>query len=331
MISETTQRFWNENIVWDMLFPLDLRNQSYGCPPKYLEHYVDAGVTFTSISFAEDASDLDYAVKGIASQRKLIHSRPDLYIHALTMDDVLRAKAEGKLAVGMQSHGTAWFGKNLGVLEVFRELGLRAVQLVFNASNFVGGGCSDKADGGLTTYGTQVVREIERLKMVVDLAHTGYRTTLDTLEIATKPVMFSHVGIMALHQHYRNLRDDQIMALAKNRGVIGLSGNNAYIGDEHGAMSAIFRHLDHVVQLVGPDHVGFGFDFVFETDLLDQWAREMVTEWPDFQDPNWKGFRFQRPKDVIDLVQLMFDHGYPEDAIKKIVSGNFMRVCQEVW
>ncbi|WP_027170293.1 membrane dipeptidase [Mesorhizobium sp. WSM3224] len=331
MISDTTQSFWNNNIIWDMLFPIDGPTEKYGCPPKYLQHYVDAGVSFTAIDFAGDGGNLDDAVKVIASQRQLIQSQPHLLIHALTIDDVTRAKIEGKLAIGMQTHGTAWFGKNIGVLEVFRELGLRVVQLVFNTSNFVGGGCADQADGGLTTYGVHVVRELERLKMVVDLAHTGYRTTLEVMNMAEKPVIFSHIGIMALHQHYRNLRDDQILALAKNGGVIGLSGNNAYIGDEYGAMSAIFKHLDHVVQLVGPDHVGFGFDFVFETDVLNKWAEAATREFPAPKDPNWKGYRFQRPKDVINLVQLMFDHGYPEEAVKKIVSGNFMRVCKEIW
>lgn len=331
MISEATRIFWRENVVWDMLYPLDMMNQSYGCPEKYLDDYVEAGVNFTAISFAEDASNLEYAVKAIALQRQLIHSRPDVFIHALTVDDVLRAKRERKLAIGMQTHGTAWFGKDLGVLEPFRELGLRVVQLAFNASNFVGGGCSDKADGGLTTFGAKVLKEIERLRMVVDLAHTGYRTTLDVFEIANRPLMISHAGIMGIHQHYRNIRDDQLQALAKNGGVIGLSGNSAYIGDELGAMSEIFKHLDYVVQLIGPDNVGFGFDFVFETDKLDEWARSVEDEWPDSKASSFKGFRFQRPKDVITLVQLMFDHGYPEDAVRKILSGNFIRVCKEVW
>ncbi|RWP54518.1 membrane dipeptidase [Mesorhizobium sp.] len=330
-ISETTKRFWDTNLVWDMLYPLDDPGQPCGCPEKYLDHYIDAGISFTSITFAEDASNIEYAINNIARHRRLIQSRPDAFLHALTVEDVLKAKREGKLAIGMQVHGTAWFGKNVGVLEVFRELGLRTVQIAFNASNFAGGGCSDKADGGLTTYGNHVVREIERLRMLVDLAHTGYKTTLDILEIATQPVIISHAGIMGAHQHYRNIRDDQLRALARNGGVVGLSGNSAYIGDENGSMSAIFQHLDHVVQLVGPDHVGFGFDFVFEPAFLDEWARKNEDEWPDSKNPAFKGFRFQRPKNVIELVQLMFDHGYPEGAIKKIVSGNFIRVCTEVW
>lgn len=330
-IAETTRKFWEENLIWDMLYPLEPPDQSYGCPEKYLDHYIDAGISFTSIAFAEDGGNLESAVKTIAGHRKLIQARPEAFIHALTVEDVFRAKREGKLAIGMQVHGTSWFGKDVAVLEVFRKLGLRTVQIAFNASNFVGGGCSDRADGGLTTYGNKVVREIERLRMLVDLSHTGYRTTLDIFEIATRPLVISHAGIMAVHQHYRNIRDDQLQALAKNGGVVGLSGNSAYIGDEHGSMSEIFRHLDHVVQLVGPDHVGFGFDFVFETELLDAWARKIEDEWPDSKDPNFKGFRFQRPENVIELVQLMFDHGYPEDAVKKIVSGNFLRVCAEVW
>ncbi|MER9726632.1 MULTISPECIES: membrane dipeptidase [unclassified Mesorhizobium] len=331
MISEATQKFWRENLVWDMLYPLDPQDQSYGCPAKYLDDYIQAGVSFTAIGVTEDSMNIESSMKAIAWQRKLIHSRPNVFIHALTVEDVLRAKKEGKLAVGMQTHGTAWFGKDLGVLEPFRELGVRVVQLAFNASNYVGGGCSDRADGGLTTFGTKVVKEIERLKMIVDLAHTGYRTTMDVFEIAARPVMISHAGIMGVHEHYRNIRDDQLQALAKNGGVIGLSGNSAYIGDGLGAMSAIFKHLDHVVQLIGPDHVGFGFDFVFETDKLDEWARNIGAEWPDFDNSTFKGFRFQRPKDVITLVQLMFDHGYPEDAVRKVMSSNFLRVCKEVW
>ncbi|WP_168991634.1 dipeptidase [Paraburkholderia sp. UYCP14C] len=331
MISEVTRAFWKKNIIWDTIYPIDMLNNAFGCPAKYLDDYHQSGVTFTSICFVEDDGNLDYAVRSIASQRKLIQSKPDIFIQAKTMADVLRAKEEGKLAIGFQTHGTGWFGKEMGALEVFQALGLRIVQLVFNASNFVGGGCTDKADGGLTTYGGRVVRELERLGIVVDLAHAGYRTTLDVLSMAKRPVIFSHVGVMEVNSHYRNIRDDQLRALAENGGVMGLSGNSAYIGDDLGAMSAIFRHLDHVVQLVGPDHVGFGFDFVFETDLLNQWALNVPDEWPDSKNPNFKGFRFQRPQNVIELVQLMFDHGYPEDAVRKIVSGNFMRVCEQVW
>ncbi|RAI72506.1 hypothetical protein DOZ80_02910 [Pseudomonas fluorescens] len=331
MISESTRAFWNKNIIWDTIYPIDMLNNGFGCPAKYLDDYVKAGVTFTSLCFVEDDGNLDYAVRSIASQRKHIQSKPEMFLQASTVDDVLRAKQEGKLAIAFQTHGTGWFGKEIGALEVFRELGLRIVQLVFNASNFVGGGCTDKADGGLTSYGLRVVRELERLGIVVDLAHAGYRTTMDALDMADRPVIFSHVGVMEVNSHYRNIRDDQLRALADNGGVMGLSGNSAYIGDDVGSMSAIFRHLDHVVQLVGPDHVGFGFDFVFETDLLNQWAQGMVDEWPDSKDPNFKGFHFQRPENVIELVQLMFDHGYSEDAVKKIVSGNFMRICHEAW
>ncbi|UVK49007.1 dipeptidase (plasmid) [Mesorhizobium sp. AR07] len=330
-ISGATRQFWKENLIWDMLYPLEPPGQTYGCPEKYLDHYIDAGVSFTSIAFAEDGFNIDSAVKTIAGHRKLIQARPEAFIHALTVEDVFRAKREGKLAIGMQVHGTSWFGKDVGVLEVFHELGLRIVQIAFNASNFVGGGCSDKADGGLTTYGHKVVPEIERLRMLVDLSHTGYRTTLDIFEIATQPLVISHAGIMGVHQHYRNIRDDQLQALATNGGVVGLSGNSAYIGDDEGSMAAIFRHLDHVVQLVGPDHVGFGFDFVFEPDLLNEWALKVQDEWPDSKASGWKGFHFKRPQNVIELVQLMFDHGYPEEAVRKIVSGNFLRVCQAVW
>ena len=331
-VGEHAQRLWEENVVMDMVCPLDMPGlEPAGCPAECLFDYKSAGVSFTAIDIGEDELNAFDALNNVKWARRFIADHPYDFILAETINDVLRAKRENKLAIGLQSHGTGWFGKDYGLIEPFHRLGLRVVQLVFNAGNYVGGGCSDIVDGGLTKFGRSVIAELERLGICVDLSHTGYKTTMDAMELVTKPPVFSHACIHAVNDHYRNVRDDQLKALAALDGVVGVSGNSGYLGDDSGSMETVFKHIDHAVQLVGPRHVGFGLDFVFDVEVLNDWVRRHSDDWPDAKDPNWAGFRFERPKNLTRLVQLMVDAGYSDESIIAIMSGNFIRICEANW
>jgi len=166
---------------------------------------------------------------------------------------------------------------------------------------------------------------MQRVGMVVDLSHTGRKSSLQALELAERPMMFSHSNVDTLVPHPRNLTDEQIRACAATGGVVGLSASSDYLGDLETSAETMFRHVDYVINLVGPDHVGLGLDIVFDAEALTNWARGRPSEWPMTKDPEWPGFRYAQPKSLGQLVSRMLIAGYPEDAVVSFLGGNVRR------
>jgi membrane dipeptidase len=153
--------------------------------------------------------------------------------------------------------------------------------MAYNLASPVGGGCMDPEDGGLTAFGRSLIDEMERVGMVVCCTHTGHRTAADVLSRATRPVIFSHSNATAVHHHARNIDDGLIKACAATGGVIGLNGIGEFLCPLGADMTEAFvMHCDHVVQLVGPAHVGLAFDHVFDIDELENYLRANPTMFP---------------------------------------------------
>ncbi len=184
-----------------------------------------------------------------------------------TADDVLRAKREGRLGVVFTFQGTLAFERNAELVELFYRLGIRQALMAYNQRNHVGDGCHERTDAGLSRLGVEVVREMNRVGMLVDCTHTGYRTTMDVFEVAEGPVVFSHSNARALADHERNIADEQARACARTGGVVGVNGISLFLGGPPDA-AGMFRHVDHWVQLLGAAHVGLGLDFVSDPEPL---------------------------------------------------------------
>lgn len=327
-VSEKAARLHSESLVWDMVFPIEpWCGNGYDKLPRYRA----AGFDLVSLCLAGDNHNIGEAIQRIGSARREILEQPDKYVFVQSTNDILRAKQESKLAIFFHCEGTRCFERNLDMVETFYALGIRHTLLAFNQTNSAGGGCAEKTDGGLSNYGRMLVAEMERVGMMVDLSHTGRKTGLDAMEMATHPMIFSHSVADSVHPHFRNLTDEQIRACARIGGVIGMSGSNGYLGDEKSENETIFRHIDHVAELVGPEYIGLGLDLVFDNDALNAWIRTRADEWPGADSPDWPGFSYAVPEQIPGLTQLMLDHGYDEQVIKGILGGNWMRVCQQVW
>src|SRR5690606_16000592 len=162
------------------------------------------------------------------------------------------------LAIVFHFQGTNPFGRDLGMVEVFYRLGIRHALMAYNQKNAVGDGCHERTDGGLTRFGLALVREMNRVGMLVDCSHSGYRTTMDASEA---PVTCSPPNARALADPQRTSRDDQAKACAATGGVIGVNGIGIFLGGNEVSADALFRHIDYFVQLVGPQHVGLGLDY----------------------------------------------------------------------
>src|SRR5690606_5206782 len=198
-------------------------------------------------------------------------------------------------------------------------------------NNLVGGGCQDE-DGGLTGFGREVLDEMERVGMVACCTHTGYRTAREVLDYSRNPVIFSHSNPRALHDHPRNIPDDLILDCARTGGVVCLNGIGIFLGENDISTETYFRHMDHVVQLAGADHVGIGLDHVFDTGELDEYLVKMRDTFP--AELGYRldgGFKCMSPAQIEGLVEMQIKAGYSEADISKILGKNLLRVADAVW
>lgn len=323
--------------------PHELIRNSFVCDavwpirPQYensydsLGRFKKAGFDLVSVTLAGDKHNISEAVQMVAAHRRQVLSQPDKFVLFETMADIDRARHEDKLCIMFHFEGSRSYERNIDMIEVFFQLGVRFNLLAFNNHNSAGGGAIEENDPGLTAYGRRVVREMDRVGMLLDLSHTGRRTTMDAMEVYTKAPIFSHQGADAVFAHPRNITDEQMKACAARGGVCGVTGANMYIGDDHCKAESFFRHVDYIASLIGPDHVGLGIDVIFNGKELDKFFRSRPDEWPFVLDPNWPGAKTLVPEQLLELVEIMQAHGYDESAIQGIVGGNFHRVFAGHW
>jgi len=225
----------------------------------------------------------------------------------LDRNEILKAKKEEKVGAFLICENGLPYRADLSTLRMLYRLGVRSVALGEN--EWTGRGCYDRSGGGLTDFGVEVVKEMNRLGMVVDVAHLNEEGFWDVLEISRVPFIDSHANSRALCDHPRNLRDDQIKALAEKRGLIGVVFHPPFVDEKEPNLSRLLDHLDHITDLVGPEYVGIGSDFDGISGR-DEIMKD-VSEMPGF---------------TVELIR----RGYSEDDIEKILGGNFLRVLGEV-
>ncbi len=326
-VTETRARaLTRDALVWDNTLPWGPDYADGGS----LARFHAAGVDLISLSVMGPEAMLDGTIRQIARVRAAIQAQPDRMALCATADDVVATKAAGKLGLVFNLQETDMLEGKLELVQAFYDLGVRQMLLAYNVRNHVGDGCAERTDGGLSRWGLEVVAEMNRVGMLVDGTHTGYRTTMDAMAACTAPFIFSHSNAHAVHGHYRNIRDDQIKACAATGGVVGVNGLGEFLDDDAASTAALFRHLDHIVQLVGPQHAGLGLDYVRDTARFWGWVRHNAHMWP--AGPNSRtGSAFAQPEQVGELTEAMLRAGYGEDAVRGILGNNWLRVARQAW
>jgi membrane dipeptidase len=240
-----------------------------------------------------------------------IESSGDRARLALSAADVRRCQADDRLAVVLNVEGAEPLHGELALLRVLYRLGVRILQPVWNHRNEAADGIVEEhGRGGLSAFGRALVGEMNRLGMALDLSHLNQPGFFEVLELSADPVLFTHGNCRALFDHRRNLTDEQIRALAAGGGVFGISVVDAFMGEDHGDYRRVADHVDHAVQLVGPEHVGYGSDFD-GTDRLPR-GLEGVSQLPN-------------------LTAELLGRGYDEPSLAKILGGNYLRVFERVF
>ncbi len=341
-ISKEAEALHRDAIVWDMLIPL----AGHDSPPilgEMLQAMIDGGYTYVSFTVATDWHNLNETVHALGRHRKYFIAEPEKYVLIETVDDVLRAKKEGKLGISFHFQGTNPVDSDLFMVETFYKLGIRHMLMAYNIKNIVGDGCMERTDDGLSRFGVALVEEMNRVGMIVDATHTGYRTTMDMFEISKDPVIFSHSNPAGMWEIPRSIKDDQIKACAKSGGVIALNGVGVFLGDNDASTEMFLNHIDYVAKLVGPEHVGIGTDWLHPKERRANPPSAAHNPMKVHQDahfkasggksrgPSWDKIEYVAPTQIPELTDQMLKRGYSEKEIRGVLGENMMRVAEQVW
>jgi membrane dipeptidase len=315
-------------VVWDNHACAPLRPGETDFLPT-LERYRDAGFTMVSLNvgFADNPAEQQLAM--LATFREWLGARPDQYALISTVDDVRQAAADGRLGVAFDIEGMSVLEGRLERMAELYALGVRWMSITYNKNNAVGGGCQDE-DGGLTPFGRAAIAEAKRVGMVVCCSHTGHRTCREVMELSENPIIFSHSNASAIYKHARNISDDLIVACARTGGVVGVNGIGHFLGANDNRVETLVRHLDHMVQLVGPAHVAIALDYVFDASELDGYVRAHPELFPASEGYT-TGLRMVAPEALPALCDALVRLGYTDGDLEQILGGSLLRVAEQVW
>lgn len=307
----------------------------------YIAKLRRSSITATNHTVASSSSTLD-ALKSIADWWAVYRRYPDDIIVGRSFDDIARAHSEGKTAVFLGFQDAYPVGDQIHLIDVFADLGIRFMQLTYQARNYVGDGSGEPGNAGLSQYGFDFVRELNRAGIVIDLSHVGVRTTLDAIEHSRVPVAITHSGARALCDTVRNKTDDEIKALAAKGGVIGIAAKSGFLKPDGLATGSTvddyIDHIDYVAELVGIDHVGIGTDVGDERKYTKERMTAFHKRHPEIAiiDANLRTDLMhteglETPGSLGNITSGLVRRGYADADIKKILGENFMRVFREAW
>lgn len=300
------------------------------CDIAPLDRYRQVGVSYVSVNVGYGPHGIADTMPVLSSWRRQILRAPDLFELVSSADDIAAARQAGRLVVGFDLEDTNPLDGEISMIATYFDLGVRSMLLTYNGENLAGFGCHAARDDGLTQFGRDVVDEMNRVGMMVDVSHCGYRTSMEAIERSSAPVIFSHSAMRGVWEHDRNIRDDQVRACAATGGVIGINGVGIFLGDNDASATAMARHIDYAVQLVGPAHVGIGTDYVFDNEDLSQELAKNTQVFPESYQ-HWDSYQFVEPE-VLPAVEAELTRlGYSAGDVAAIMGGNFLRVATAVW
>ncbi|MES2262930.1 MAG: membrane dipeptidase [Pseudomonadota bacterium] len=293
-----------------------------------------AGVNYVCLNVGADMNPLSQVMSVIAGYRATIASQPERYVLASSVDDIVQAKKDNRLALGFDLEGSMPLLDRPEMIALYAQLGVRQIHFAYNRNNSVADGCHD-VERGLTPLGRRMVAAVNDAGVLMDCSHTGRRCTLEIMEASSQPVIFSHTNAYTLVQHDRNVTDEQIRACAATGGVICMSGLSWFLGSANPGAADVARHAAYVADVAGAAHVGIGLDICFQQQDLDD------TPPGGFDPSHWwpasAGYRADSPPSYVpaaawsEIGAELRKLGMSDSEVEQILGGNMMRVARQVW
>ena len=259
----------------------------------------------------------------------------DLIVKARTAADIRKAKEDGRTAIILGFQNTSAFEDKLGAVQLFKDVGVGIAQLTYNTQNLAGSGCYESRDSGLSDWGRELVAEMNRVGMLIDLSHVGSRTSEETIRESSRPVAYTHCCPSTLKPHPRNKSDGELRFIAEQGGMIGVTMFPAFLA--RGADATVEDYVDameHVISVAGEDSVAFGTDFTqgYGQEFFD-WitndkgdARSLIKFSPM---PNPKGV--ETIGQLPNLTAAMERAGWSQARIAKVMGENWLRFLADAW
>lgn len=309
----------------------------------YFEHYTQAwdqcGVTCVSWTLGavhEQPYSLEAAYHNYAYMTHILDNKRDFFVKVLGATDIERAYNEGKRAIILNFQNLDHIGSDIDLLELFYQMGFRIMQLTYNTQNAIGCGCTEE-DNGLTEFGRSVVEKLNELRVLVDVSHCGPQTSMDAALHSKVPVAGTHTSAKKLYAHDRGKTDELLKTIAGRGGYIGILAVPGFLTQRPTTtLDDMLDHLDYVVNLVGPDHVGLGSDY-FGYSLPDRLAAKI----DEFL--GMLGFRPEHRASFVDKIRGFEDYtlfpniiagmksrGYSDENVEKLAGRNFLKIFGEV-
>lgn len=313
---------------------------------EFREAMQTSGVTCIFQNAGEEGQDPLQLLKRLARFTHLTDKLRGTLIRATQPDDIEQAKTSGQHCLYLTGNGVPlpqrWVNvpEELGYVKLFFQLGIRMMHLTYNRRNMLGDGCAETANGGISSFGRDAIAEMNRVGVIVDVAHSGWRTSLETAEASTKPMVASHTTCDALHHHIRAKPDDVLKAIANTGGLVGICWIPAFLGGQ-GGIAELLDHIDYAVKRIGVDHIGIGTDVAHTSQHAAKAAvplqkrgprrNRFAALWPpgalDGKFPGSASLAWTNwPLVTVGLVQ----RGYSDEDIQKLLGRNMLRVCGDV-
>jgi membrane dipeptidase len=264
----------------------------------------------------------------------------DFIVRGETLDDIRRAKENGQIAFIASLEAATAIENEVDRLDILYGLGIRSSGIAYSEANTLGSGLKEARDGGLTEFGRQAVRRMNKLGIAIDISHSGDQTCLDTIEVSDKPIFITHAGARGLWDTKRMKPDTVLKAMAAKGGVIGIeAAPHTTLTKKHPrhSIESFMEHFEYCADLVGIDHVAFGPDTLFgdHVGLHHYFAKqlsiksahgEQAFEEVEFVDG------IENPAEAFpNIVRWLVKHDYSDGDIAKAIGGNVMRVLEEAW
>jgi len=274
-------------------------------------------------------------MRNMARMRRDFVDHADLIMPVTQVEQIAAAKESGKTGIVLGWQNSSAIEDRLDRLELFYGLGLRIVQLTYNTQNYVGSGCYESRDGGLSDFGHDLLAEMNRLGILCDLSHVGAKTSEEAIRASTQRVAYSHCLPAGLKAHPRNKSDEQLRFIAEHNGFVGVTMFPLFL--KQGPQSNLADYLEaieYVINLVGEDKVGIGTDFTqgydtafFEWISRDKGVGRKLTDLGEIINPD--GLRVI--EDFPNLTAAMEQRHWPVSRIEKVMGLNWVQLLRDVW
>lgn len=326
---DTAQQLYDEAIVIDGL------NISNWDSPAVYQSLHSGGVTAINATTAvwENCRE---TMDNIAAWLRRFREYGDVLTQVATVKDILQAKKDGRVGIILGWQNATPIENDLDRLALFHALGVRIIQITYNERNLLGNGCYERTDEGLSRFGVDAIREMNRLRILIDLSHVGDRTTLEVIELSEKPVACTHANARAFFNHVRNKTDEALKLIAEKGGVIGANAFPLFL--RKGFESTLEDYVDAIddlVERVGIDHVGIGTDFTqdqpkpFFDWIFSQQGTKRQEETIAY--PVVHPRKMETPDKLSNVALELYRRGYGQEDVTKILGGNWLRLFQEGW